>query len=102
MSIELPEAKILAEQMNKELHGKRVKTYRLQDYERLQRAGLLNKDIRSFEWLVNAEVEGVTSRGNTIRVKLNNEVNLVLAPEYGGEIIYHTGEKAISGKAHEN
>jgi len=37
MSIELPEAKILAEQMNKELRGKRIENYLLQDYERLQK-----------------------------------------------------------------
>ncbi len=49
MSIELPEAKILAEQMNKELWGKIIKAYYLKDYERLQRIDLLNKDIKSFD-----------------------------------------------------
>ena len=48
MSIELSESKILAEQMNNELRGKRIKSYRLQDYERLQRIGMLNKDIKDF------------------------------------------------------
>jgi len=100
MSIELPEAKILAEQMNKELLGKRIKAYHLKDYEKLQRIGFLNKDIKSFDQLVNGEVESVISRGNAIRVKLNNEVNLILAPEYGGEIFYHTSEKEIPEKFH--
>jgi len=40
VSIELPEAKILAEQMNKELRGKRIKSCHLQDYERLQKIGI--------------------------------------------------------------
>ncbi len=100
MSIELPEAKILAEQMNSELRGKRIKAYRLQDYERLQKIGFMNKDLRSFDQLVDGEVESVISRGNAIHVKLNNEVNLILSPEYGGEILYHTGETATSEKFH--
>jgi formamidopyrimidine-DNA glycosylase len=100
MSIELPEAKILAEQMNKELQGKRIKSYHLQDYERLQKIGFLNKDVRDFDQLVSREVESVTSRGNTIRVKLNNGINLLIAPEYGGEIFYHTSEKTAPRKFH--
>ena len=100
MSIELPEAKILAEQMNKELQGKRIKTYHLKDYERLQRIGFLNKDIKSFDQLVNGKVESAISRGNAIRVKLNNGVNLILNPEYGGEIFYHTSETTIPEKFH--
>ena len=42
MSIELPEAKILADQMNKELKGKRINNYRLQDCEKLQKIGFIN------------------------------------------------------------
>ena len=34
MSIELPEASILAKQMNEILVGKKIKTYDLQDYHR--------------------------------------------------------------------
>jgi hypothetical protein len=86
MSIELPEARIFAEQMNKELRGKVVRSCYLQDYERLQRIGMLDKDIKSFDQLVNGKIEFVVSRGNAIRVKLNNGMNLVLAPEYGGKI----------------
>jgi len=100
MSIELPEAKILAEQMDKELRGKRIKSCRLQDYERLQRIGMLNKDIKSFNQLADGKVEFVTSRGNVIRVKLDNGMNLILGPEYGGRISYHTSEKTVPGKFH--
>jgi len=100
MSIELPEAQILAMQMNKELTGKRVKTYSLQDCERLQRIGFVNKDIRAFDQLVNRKVETVISRGNAIRVKLDNEMNLILSPEYGGEIFYHTNATATPEKFH--
>jgi len=90
MSVELPEAKILAEQMNLELRGKRVKSYLLKDYERLQRIGMMDKDLTSFNQLVNGKIETVASRGNVIRIKFDNGANLILGPEYGGEIFYHT------------
>ena len=100
MSIELPEAKILAEQMDKEIRGRRITAYHLKDYERLQRIGFLNKDMKSFDQLVDGEVESVISRGNAIRVRLNNGVNLLLNPEYGGEIFFHTSETMIPKKFH--
>lgn len=100
MSIELPEAKILAKQMSKELLGKHIKSYHLQDYERLQRIGMLNKDVRAFNQLVNGKVESIISRGNGIRVKLNNGKNLILAPEYGGKVLYHKNEKEAPTKFH--
>jgi formamidopyrimidine-DNA glycosylase len=95
MSVELPEANILAEQMNRELRGKLIKSYHLQGYEKLQRIGMLNRDLKAFDQLVDGEIESVISRGNVIRVKLNNGMNLVLGPEYGGEIFYHTSEKTV-------
>jgi formamidopyrimidine-DNA glycosylase len=100
VSIELPEAKILAEQMNKELRGKCIKSYHLQDYERLQKIGMMDKDTKSFDQLVNRKIESVISRGNVIRVKLNNGMNLILGPEYGGEIFYHASGKKVSSKFH--
>jgi formamidopyrimidine-DNA glycosylase len=100
MSIELPEAKILAEQMNKELRGKRIKSCHLQDYARLQRIGMLDKDTESFDRLVDGKIDFVISRGNVIRVKLNNGMNLILAPEYGGKIFYHASERTVPKKFH--
>jgi formamidopyrimidine-DNA glycosylase len=90
MSVELPEAKILAEQMNHELRGKRVKSFLVKDCERLQRIGMMDKDSTSFNQLVDGKIESVASRGNVIRVKFDNGANLILGPEYGGEIFYHT------------
>jgi len=100
MSIELPEAKILAEQMNRELRGKCISTYFLRDYERLQRIGFMNRDIKSFDQLVNRKVESVISRGNAIRVKLGGRLNLVLSPEYGGEVFYHPHESTPTDRFH--
>lgn len=100
MSVELPEAQILAEQMNKELREKRIKSYHLKDCERLQRMGFVTKDTRCFDQLVNGKVEAVTSRGSVIRVNLDNGSNLILAPEYGGRILYHTSEETLPDKLH--
>lgn len=100
MSIELPEAQILANQMTKELLGKRVKSYLLQDHARLQRLGFINKDAKSFDGLVNGKIQSVTSRGSVVRVKLDNGMNLILAPEYGGRVSYHTSERGAPDKFH--
>ncbi len=89
MSVELPEAKILAEQMNQELSGKRVKSFLVKDCERLQRIGMMDKDLTSFNQLVDGKIESVASRGNVIRIKFDNGANLILGPEYGGKIFYH-------------
>ncbi len=100
MSIELPEARILAEQMATELSGKVIRSFSLQDYGRLQRIGMLNKNIKDFDRLVDSKIESVISRGNVIRVKLNNGMNLVLGPEYGGEIAYHKSGNMVPRKFH--
>ena len=100
MSIELPEAKILAKQLKKELCYKRIRSYQLKNYERLQKIGMLNKDIKTFDLLIKKEIKSIISRGNVICIKLNNGVNLILAPEYGGQIFYHKSEKMVPKKFH--
>ena len=61
---------------------------------------MLNRDTRSFDQLVDGRIEFVTSRGNGIRVKLDNGMNLILAPEYGGRVFYHRSEEAVPTKFH--
>ena len=100
MSIELPEAKILGEQMNRALRGKRIKSYHLRDCERLQKIGFINRDIKAFDQLVNRRVESVTSRGNAIRVELDEGMNVIPFPEYGGEVFYHPSEATVPEKFH--
>lgn len=100
MSVELAEAKILADQMSKELKGKCVKSCILQNYERLQKIGMLNEDLTSFDKLVDGNFESAVSRGNVIRVKFDNGMNLIIGPEYGGAIFYHADEKVVPKKFH--
>ena len=89
MSVELPEAYILAKQMDKELRQRQIRSYQLKDHERLQKLGFMNKDAKAFARIVKGRIDPVQSRGNVIRLKLDNGVNLILAPEYGGRILYH-------------
>ncbi len=79
MSIELPEAQILAKQMSKELLGKQIKPFHLLNYQKLQRIGFVNKNIEAFDRLVNKKIESITSRGNVVHVKLDFGMNLILA-----------------------
>jgi len=100
MSIELPEAKILAEQMDQSLKGKLIKSYDLQNYERLQKIGMMDKDLTTFERILNQHIISVMSRGNVICLKLSDKMNVILAPEYGGKIFYHSRNKTAPSKYH--
>lgn len=100
MSVELPEAYILSNQMNDELSGKKIISYKLRDHENLQKLGFINKDTKSFDRLVNGKIELVTSKGNVVLVKLDNEMNIVIAPEYGGRIEYFSSSKLALDKFH--
>ena len=100
MSIELPEALILANQMKEVLIGKQLESYHVQNYERMQKVGFLNKNIKDFDQLLKGKIVSVNARGNVIRVELDNNMNLLIAPEYGGEILYHKDETKISKQYH--
>ena len=100
MSIELPEAQILAEQMRKALLHKQVKSFQLQDYQKLQRIGFVNRDVKAFDQFVDQKIELIMSRGNVILVKFDLGLNLLLAPEYGGRILYIQSGSAVPSKFH--
>ena len=100
MSVEIPEASILAGQMNEELPGKRIAACNMRDYERMQRIGFMNKDLRDYDRLVDGVVESAVSRGNTIHVKLDNGMNMVITPEYGGVVLYHASSESLPKKYH--
>jgi formamidopyrimidine-DNA glycosylase len=56
--------------------------------------------VKAFDQLVNRKIESIMSRGNVIRIKLDHGLNLVLGPEYGGRILYHTSEHTVTNKYH--
>lgn len=86
--------------MNIELKGKEISDCYLLDYERLQRIGFVNKNVSDFNRLLGARIKFVVSRGNVIRVRFNEGMNLILAPEYGGRILFHAKNGDAPSKYH--
>jgi formamidopyrimidine-DNA glycosylase len=98
LSVELPEAHILAAQMDMDLHGKVVASCQLVNCTNYQHLGFINTYLSDFDRLLNHKIESVVARGNTIRVKLDDNMNIILAPEYGGIILIHPKGTAIPKK----
>ncbi|MFQ5832524.1 MAG: DNA-formamidopyrimidine glycosylase family protein [Candidatus Thorarchaeota archaeon] len=100
MSNEMPEARILALQMSRELVGKKIESWNLTDTEKLQKSGMVGRNLDSFDGFVGGSIESVQSRGNIIRIKLESGMNLLLAPEYGGTLLYHEDISQLPKKTH--
>jgi formamidopyrimidine-DNA glycosylase len=98
--VELPEAYAIAKQMNNEIVGKEVSEYNLKDCEKFQKLGFINIYQSDFKRLIGHKIQAVNSRGNTIHVKLESELNLLLAPEYGGKILYQQDKNMTQIKFH--
>lgn len=96
MSIELPEAKILTDQMNQQVLGKYVESCQTHESKGLQRIGMLESDLTVFNQLVGAKIEQVVSRGNVILVKFDKKMDIVIGLEYGGELFYHKNSNDVS------
>jgi formamidopyrimidine-DNA glycosylase len=88
MSIEFPEAFILAKQMKKELFGKKVKSFDLKNAEKAQKDGLIGQS-KEFHLLIDRIIQDVIVKGMTIVVDFDKQVNLILFAEFGGKIHYH-------------
>ncbi len=100
LSVELPEACILAKQMNQAIVGKEVTGVVLKDTRKFQDIGFINLYSSDFDALKGGKIQSVASRGNVILVKFDNGLNLILAPEYGGKILYHIQESDLPAKFH--
>jgi formamidopyrimidine-DNA glycosylase len=100
MSIELVEAFIFAEQMNKELPGKTIASCTIDNYENLQKMLMFNKNTKIFDDFIGRKIKSVKARGNTIWVKLDKKLNLLVGPEYGGRIRIHENEDTLPKKFH--
>jgi len=96
----MPEARILATQMQKELVGKTIRSWKLDESEKLQKSKMVNENLQDFDGLIGRTVQSVLSRGNIIQVKLDNELNLLVAPEYGGALLFHENTSHLPKKKH--
>ncbi|TFG31271.1 hypothetical protein EU527_12830 [Candidatus Thorarchaeota archaeon] len=100
MSVELPEAQILAEQMSQTLIEKKIKSCDIQDSEKLQKIGFMNKKSTDYDRLIGCRIQAISQRGNTIRIHMNKKMNLVLCPDYGASILYHQSGEKLPKKYH--
>jgi hypothetical protein len=62
LSIELPEAIILGEQLSKVLPGKQIQSCTPRDYDKMQKIGFMNRDLGDYDRLVEGIVELVRAR----------------------------------------
>jgi formamidopyrimidine-DNA glycosylase len=100
MSIEMPEATILASEMQNELPGRVVSGFGLQGADKLQQMGFFNRDPAEFERIVGRTVGSVVSRGNTMIMSLTGDRRLILFPEYGGEIFFLEKGRSLPARYH--
>jgi formamidopyrimidine-DNA glycosylase len=100
MSVELPEAMILAEQMTEALINKTIKTCDMRDYEKLQKFGFFNKDIKDFDRFIGCKILSIHQRGGVIRLRMNKKMNLILCPDYGANILYREKDESLPEKYH--
>ncbi|UCE09924.1 MAG: hypothetical protein JSW61_13275 [Candidatus Thorarchaeota archaeon] len=100
MSLEAPEIRILGIQLSQELPGKKIAGYELSRSEKMQKIGFMNRDSSDYERMIGRIVGKVDYRGMAIVIGLDKRMNLVLAPEYGGEIRLHKSAEEMPKKFH--
>jgi formamidopyrimidine-DNA glycosylase len=86
--------------MAKELVGKKIESWRLDELEKLQKSKMVSRSLRNFDKLKGRTIQSVVSRGNGIRVKLDTEMNMFFAPEYGGAFGFHEDDSNLPRKIH--
>jgi formamidopyrimidine-DNA glycosylase len=97
MAVELPEAFLLARQMNGALVGKVIECVHLNQCDSLIGQGFIN--LHEVD-VTGRVIESVTAKGKWIYVKLVPDVYLLFALETGGKLLYHPGEAPPPGKFH--
>ncbi len=100
MSIELPEIKILSGQMDNVLRTKVIEDVLVDNYVNLQKFKFFNADITEYDHLKGCEIKSVQGRGTVIRIQCDRNMNLLLAPEMGGDIRYHEKGEQHPRKLH--
>jgi formamidopyrimidine-DNA glycosylase len=100
MSIEMPEATIVARQLDPAIRGRVVAGFELRGCENFQRIGFMNRDSAAFARLAGLTVTGVDSRGNTMVVRLSDQQSVVVSPEYGGEVLFHENDRSLPARYH--
>lgn len=86
--------------MNEYLVGKKIVSYSLKNYEKLQKSSFFNKNTSDYDSLIGRKIVEVVPIGIVIQIKLDKNSNLLLAPEGGGELRYHESSESIPKEYH--
>jgi formamidopyrimidine-DNA glycosylase len=98
MAIELPEAFVISNQMDKVLRGKTTNSVHVsQECASLIRQGFIRVDP---DTLKDHMILGVTSKGKWIFVQFSDGDYLLLALETGGKILFHNNPETVPQKFH--
>jgi formamidopyrimidine-DNA glycosylase len=98
MGLELPEILTLAEQMNKEIKGKKIKNAILKNYDSLLRMGFIKPKPKELEArLVKKSIDTILGEGKWLFVHLKPEMQLVLG-EILGKILFHKSKDTTPPK----
>lgn len=98
MAIELPEANIIASQMDDVLRGKTITQANLcEECASLIKQGFIHIDPES---LTGQRIEGVSSKGKWIFVHFFGGLYLLMALETGGSILFHAALEDLPEKYH--
>jgi formamidopyrimidine-DNA glycosylase len=97
--VELPEAMLLSQQMNKELAGKTIKKAFIDNFK--PTIFFLNVSVNEFiESVTNCTIESVFCRGKWIYLELNSGQFFATAPEMGANILFHEEDSEKSDNYH--
>ncbi|MFX1604244.1 MAG: zinc finger domain-containing protein, partial [Promethearchaeota archaeon] len=77
-----------------------IESWKLDEGEKLQKSKMVNENLQDFDGLIGRTVQSIRSRGNIIQVKLDNNLNLLIAPEYGGALLFHENTRHLPKKKH--
>ncbi|MDH5684130.1 MAG: Fpg/Nei family DNA glycosylase [candidate division WOR-3 bacterium] len=98
MGLELPEVLTIAQQMNKELKGKKIKNALLKNYDSLLKMGFIKSKPRELEVrLVKKSINSICGEGKWLFMQLKPEMQLVLG-EILGKILFHKTKDSIPPK----
>ncbi len=97
--VDLPEALLLAEQMNKEISGKTVVNATLKEYS--HKTLFINLSPEEFEQQIkNKKNLSTFAKGKWIFSRFESEKIWAIAPEMGADLLYHKDETTIPDKYH--
>lgn len=97
--VELPEAMLIANQINEELSGKQIKSVNFDNYN--PKTLFMNLSSDEFiDSVVNTRIISSYAKAKWIFIEFDTKLILATAPELGADILFHKDEAALPKKYH--